>query len=68
MLDILQGWGEAFSTHRREIYPHIVASYSKTRYKYGIQYPRSDYDPTRSAERNKNHKFVFDFSFHINFE
>jgi hypothetical protein len=47
MLDILQGWGEAFKKHRRDIYPFVVASYEKTRYKYGIRYPRADYDPTR---------------------
>ena len=48
MLDILQGWGEAFSQGERcIIYPHIVDTYQKMQFKYGISYQRAHYDPLR---------------------
>jgi hypothetical protein len=47
MVDILQGWGEAFTEHRKDVYPFLVSSYEKTRYKYGIKYPRPVYDSRR---------------------
>ena len=48
MLDILQGWGEAFSQNNRfKIYPHIVETYQKMQSKYGIAYQRAHFDPSR---------------------
>jgi hypothetical protein len=48
MLDILQGWGESFSQAGRcIIYPHIVDTYQKMQFKYGISYPRAHHDPLR---------------------
>jgi VHS domain len=48
MLDILQGWGEAFSHKNRfKIYPHIVETYHKMQSKYGFTYQRAHFDPSR---------------------
>ena len=48
ILDILQGWGEAFSQGERIlIYPHIVETYQKMQYKYGVSYQRPHFDPSR---------------------
>lgn len=48
LLDILQGWGEAFSQKNRfKIYPHIVETYHKMQSKYGYTYQRAHYDPSR---------------------
>ena len=44
--DCIQAWGEAFLP-RRHMYPYIYETYMKTRYKYGIRFPRPDFDPTR---------------------
>lgn len=42
MLDILQGWGEYFSQEGRcIIYPHIVDTYQKMQFKYGISYQKA---------------------------
>ena len=46
LLDTIQAWGEAFYT-RQVLYPHIFGTYNKLKYKYGITFPRPDYDPTR---------------------
>ena len=48
LLDILQGWGEAFiKGERRQIYPHIISTYKKMRSKYGVKYVRIEFDPSR---------------------
>jgi len=45
-LDILQGWGEAF-TQRRGMYPNIFGTYQKLKFKYKVRFSRPDFDPTR---------------------
>ena len=48
VLDILLGWGESFSKcEKRVIYPHIVSTYEKMRFKYRFKYQRQDCDPLR---------------------
>ena len=48
VLDILLGWGESFSKcEKRLIYPHIVSTYEKMRFKYRFKYQPQDCDPLR---------------------
>lgn len=46
IMDTLQAWGEAFQP-RRALYPHIYNTYLNIKYKYGIEFLRPDFDPTR---------------------
>jgi hypothetical protein len=46
IFDCIQAWGEAFYS-RREVYPHIWATYAKLRHQYHIRFPRPYFDPTR---------------------